>query len=987
MLKKIFPLFVVFLLASCTKKDPYPGYKLIEKRFVKEVNADCYYLEHIKTGAKILKIAADDPNKTFAINFKTLPENDGGTPHILEHSVLNGSKNFPAKSPFDVLSKGSLKTFLNAMTSLDHTMYPAASTNEKDYFNLMHVYYDAVFFPLIYERPEIFKQEGWHRELLSEDGDVSYKGVVYNEMKGVFSSPEREMFYEVKKEMFPGSPYGYSSGGHPDHIPELTYESFLDFHRKYYHPSNSYIFFYGDADLEKELTFIDTAYLSKFDKSDIDADIPMQESPFTETKFKTAQYSIPEGVPTEDQTIVSLNYVIGDGTDLVQALSLDLLNDVLFNLESAPVRLALQEAGLGSNVEAWSYQIRQSFEQITVSNTNPEDAEAIKEVIYTTLEKISEEGLDSEMVEGVLNRMEFSLRENNDANVGITLMSRVFSNWIHSHDPFAALEYEKMLSGVKNELSTSYLTDLIKSAFLDNPYSLVMVMEPKAGLETEKTLNLREELKAYKASLSEEQKEELITSTQDLLKEQEREDTPEALATIPMLKLEDIDKKARTFDIDKTEVDGNTVLHYDAFTNSVVYLRYFFDAQVLDQEMIPYLSIYNELFSKLGTENYSYEELEKVLKLKTGGFGCAVVAQNDFNNHEAYIPQFQFIAKTTADKISEMLDLSEEVLLKTDFSDVERIKAILTKHLANVEGRVKSNGYGYARTRLYSYISPSGLFNEETSGLDYYWFLADLVENFDSKADDLVKKMKEINQVLIAKNNFDIGVVCNEEDFNSLKPLLAESLSNYPENDAVPVAWNLIAQNKKEGFMAASKVQYVLQGADYNKLGQEYNGKLEVLNKVLRADYLQKEVRIKGGAYGGLAYFLNNGSAFFASYRDPNLKETLDAYAGAPDFLANYTSDSTEFVRSIIGTISGLESPLTPLNEGLIAINRYYNGYTNERAQQVRDDVLSTTVDDIRSFAPLVEKVLDQNMYCVYGNQKKIEENKDLFNTIETVVR
>ncbi len=987
MLKKIIPLVVVFLIVSCSEKDPYPGYRLIEKRFVKEVNADCYFLEHIKTGAKVFKIAADDPNKTFAINFKTLPENNGGTPHILEHSVLNGSKHFPSKSPFDVLSKGSLKTFLNAMTSMDHTMYPAASVNEKDYFNLMHVYYDAVFFPLIYERPEIFQQEGWHRELLSEDGDITYKGVVYNEMKGAFSSPEREMFNEVKKELFAGSPYGYSSGGYPDDIPKLTYESFLAFHKKYYHPSNSYIFFYGDADLKDELTFIDTAYLSKFDKSEINSDIPMLESPFSETKFKTAQYSIPEGVPTEDQTYVSLNYVIGDGTDLVQALALDVLNDVLFNLESAPVRLALQEAGLGSNVDAWSYQIRQNFEQITVYNTNPEDAQAIKDLVYSTLQKVVDEGLDSGMVEGVLNRMEFSLRENNDANIGITLMSRVFSNWIHSQDPFAAIEYEKTLAGVKEELKTNYLTDLIKNAIIDNPFSLVLTMEPKAGLETEKTLKLREELKEYKESLSEDQIKELIASTNNLIEEQEREDSPEVLATIPMLTLADINKEAEHYEIDKTKVDNNTVLHYDAFTNSVVYLRYYFNAQVLDQEMIPYLSIYSVLFGKLGTENYSYEELEKILKLKTGGFGSNIAVQNNYKQPDEYKPQFQFFAKTTSDKVDDMMKLSEEVLLKTDFSDIARIKNILTKHLANVEGAVKGNGFGYTRKRLYSYLTPGGIIEEETSGIDYYWFLADLVQNFDSKADDLIAKMKEINKDLITRNNFDVGVICNSEDYEDFSPLLAASLNNYPENDVEVKDWTINVENKQEGFMAASKVQYVLQGADYNELGQEYNGKLEVLNKVLRADYLQKEVRIKGGAYGGFAYFLNDGRVFFGSYRDPNLKETLDAFAGAPEFIANYTSDSLEFVRSIIGTISSLDRPMTPQDEGELAINRYYNGYTNEKAQKVRDEVLSTTIDDIRSFAPLIENVLNQDIYCVYGNQKKVEENKDLFKTVETVVR
>ncbi|MCK4750197.1 MAG: insulinase family protein, partial [Bacteroidales bacterium] len=475
--------FVMLAGYSCQQGMGHPGYTLISKKFVREVNADCYYFEHDKSGAKVFKIAADDPNKTFSIAFKTITDSDCGMPHIMEHCVLEGSENFPVKSPFDEMGKGSLKTFLNAMTAKDVTMYPGASMNMKDYFNLMHVYFDAVFNPLVLKRANTFQQEGWHHELLNPDDPVVYKGVVYNEMKGAFSSPDRELYYQTNKHLFPDNCYQYTSGGRPEAIPELTYEQFINYYREHYHPSNSYIFFYGNADLERELAFIDTAYLSAYDRSEMELEIPMHE-PFSELKEVVKPYSVPSGAETKDQAMLSLSFVVGDGTDMELQMAMDVISDVLVNQESAPLRLALQEAGIGQDITAYARVLRQQILTMMVKNANAGEQERFRETVFNTLEKVVEEGLDKEAIEGTINRLEFRLREGDDAQKGIAYMEWILGSWIYNGDPYNGMEYEEPLEKVKAALTSGYLEQIIEEKILNNPHALLLVLEPEPGLET-----------------------------------------------------------------------------------------------------------------------------------------------------------------------------------------------------------------------------------------------------------------------------------------------------------------------------------------------------------------------------------------------------------------------------------------------------------------------------------------------------------------------
>ena len=977
--------FVMFAGSSCQKEIDYPGYTLISKKFVKEVNADCYYFEHVKSGARVFKIAADDPNKTFSINFKTITDSDCGTPHILEHCVLEGSKNFPVKSPFDEMAKGSLKTFLNAMTGKDKTLYPVASMNNKDYFNLMHVYLDAVFNPLVLERPFTFYQEGWHYELLNPEEPVVYKGVVYNEMKGSFSNPDTELYYQTNKHLFPDNCYQYSSGGNPESIPDLSYVDFINYYKKHYHPSNSYIFLYGDADLEQELVFIDSAYLSAYDRADMELEIPMQDA-FSEMKEVVRPYPASPGANTNDQTMLRLSFVTGDGTDVGLYFAMNVLKDVLVNQESAPLRLALQEAGIGRDITAYANNLRQQSFHMTVKNANPEDSERFKETVFSTLNQVVEEGLDKESVEGTINRLEFRLREGDDAQKGMTYLFWILDGWIYSGDPYAGMEYEDPLAELKSSLTTDYLEQIIQERILNNPHALLLTLVPEPGLDAKLNKATTEKLVEYKSGLSEQEVESLIHSTEELIAHQDSENTPEALATIPRLSLSDVNPGSEYFQVEEKGVDKQKILYYEEFSNNVLYANFLFDLRTVNQELIPYMSILRELLGKLDTKNFSYEDIEKNMNIHIGGFNTSLVTYLDSKQDDALLPKFSVNVKAINNKSDKLTEMVEEILLRTDFSDTTRIRNLLNKHLARVESNVKGDGFGYALTRLRSYHSPEGVFSEATDGVSYYWFLKDLMGDYSHNAGALVEHLAMISTTLFTRDNMMIGVTCGKDDYTAFESGLTSMVNRFPEQTPSIVEWELVPEAKNEGLMAASKVQYVLQGTNYKELGSDFNGHIKVLNQVMNTDWLQPQIRVKGGAYGGFGIFLQNGEVYFGSYRDPNLAETLENFAGTPNFIKEFEADGDELTQYIIGTIAYLDMPLTPSQKGNEAVSNYFTGFTTSEKQQIRDEVLSTTLRDIHAMEPMVTEVINQNTYCVYGNQEKIQANKTLFNSVISVV-
>lgn len=969
-----------------TQGEIYYGFKLLDKRFVKEVNAQCLYFEHVKSGARLLKIAADDPNKTFSIAFKTDPESDDGTPHIMEHSVLNGSKNFPVKSPFDLLMKGSLITFLNAFTGNDLTCYPFASINDKDYFNVMHVYLDAVFNPLIDSDPRIFKQEGWHHELDSLNGPVVYKGVVYNEMKGSFSNPVRELNYQVDKILFSDNGYRFSSGGYPSSIPRLTYEMFVAYHKKYYHPANSYIMLYGNADLDKELSFIDKEYLSKYDRAERPVTFPLQK-PFEAMKEVTASYPLPEGSKTENQTYLTLNMVAGLNTDRATTMALNILCDLLVNQEAAPVRLALQNAGIGQDVSANVDELKQNVFQIMVQNANASDKEKFRDIVLATLRDVVQKGLDKKAVEGAINRAEFQLREGNDAQKGITYNFQILPGWFFADDPFLTLEYEKPLAVVKTALDSRYLESVIQKYLLDNPHALLLALEPKPGMEKENTARMEKELQEYKASLSEKGKEKLLTETNDLISDQKREDTPEAVATIPLLERKDINPKATWYEVQKYDAGEIPVVYHEEFTNGVVYTNMMFDLRVLPVDLIPYAALLAEVMGSQNTDHYSYGDLDVALNINTGGFNTFLTSYLELQNDTAMIPKFVVNAKVMNVKAGKLFELLNEIVNHTRYADTARLKAILIRHQSRLDARVKQNGYGYARTRLLSYFSNAGMFGELTGGFEYYWFISDLAAHVDSQAWEIGVKLAKTASLLFRKENMIMAVTCGKNDLPAVLQELPAFARALPAGREGFKAWKFTFEKKNEGFLTASKVQYVLKGYDFKKLGYSWNGKINVLSQILSSDWLQTRIRVVGGAYGGFSTFGRNGRVMFSSYRDPNLRETLEDFDAIPGYLDKLEVNDKEMTRYIIGTIADLDNPLTPSQKGDAAVRYYFEKTKAEDLQRDRDDVINVTLGDIKAMRPMVADILNQKVICVYGNEEKLTKEKDLFGRIEKTSR
>jgi presequence protease len=956
----------------------YHGFRLIEKRFVKETNAECLYFRHMKSGARLLKITADDPNKFFNITFKTLPDNDSGTPHILEHSVLNGSRNFPVKSPFDVLLKGSLNTFLNAMTGQDHTCYPLASMNTTDYFNLMHVYLDAVFHPLMLEDDRILKQEGWHMELTSKDAPLIYKGVVYNEMKGTFSNPLYELYYIAGKHLFPDNIYGNSSGGHPGAIPQLTQEDFTAFHRKYYHPSNSYILLYGDACLNRELDFINKNYLSDFDVSNEDLHIPVQK-PFDSVKTVTEPYPVAEGSPTEGNTYLSLSYVTPPHTGKLTTMALDLLVNALVNHESAPLRLALQEAGIGREVTGWFTEAQQNIITIIVPNANPEDAGRFREVAERTFKSVASEGFDKEIIEGILNRSEFQLKEGDTPQKGLMYLEMITQDWLFGDDPFTGMEFEKPLSGLRMAVKKNLLEDLISQFLIGNPHALLLTMVPDPGLQGIRDALVAEKLEAVKGKMTDAEVDVLVQETHDLMEYQQREDLPEALATIPMLQLSDISPQALFFDLEKISLDDVQVMHHHQFTNGIVYTSLYFDMRTLPLEYIMYASLLTSLLGKLNTVNYAYGQLDNELNIHTGGFVTNLATFLEKRSDDNLLPKLVISAKATRMNTGKMTDLLAEIILKSKYFDKERLRNVIKRHHSKVDANIRQNGMNYAITRANSHFSNRGMFNELTSGVDYYRFITRLADNFDELSDEISQKLETTAKTLFNRNNLLAHVTCHPDELPGFLSGLASSLANMPESYRILNPWKFEFRKVNEAILSASQVQYVVKSHDFKKLGFEWNGRLSVLNQIISTDWLQNQVRVMGGAYGGFCGFSPGGNVYFASYRDPNLLETIEAFDSTPAYLERFSAGEQEMTRYIIGTIAGLDQPKTPSQKGSAAMHYFFEQTTAGMLNKERADILATTAGDIRNLAPLVSAVISQNNYCVYGNEGKIAENARLF--------
>ncbi len=972
------------------------SYELILEEQLKDVNGQGILLKHKKTGAGITLVANDDTNKVFSIGFRTPPKNSTGVAHIIEHSVLCGSKSFPAKDPFIELAKGSLNTFLNAMTYSDRTVYPVASQNDQDFKNLMHVYMDAVFYPNIYQRKEIFLQEGWHYELEDEAAELKMNGVVYNEMKGAFSSPEQQLSRMSMNSLFPDTAYGVESGGDPEVIPELSYEEFLDFHRCYYHPTNSYIYLYGDMDFEERLIWMDREYLSNFDYLKVNSEIAPQKG-FDSMREIKAFYSLGEGEELTENTYLSYNLCVSDAKSKELSLALTVLDYVLLDAPGAPVKQALLDAGIGRDIlSTYNSEYLQPTFFIMAKNSDPEKKDLFLSIIRDTLMKTAEQGLDEKSLRAAINYYEFKYREADYGNFpkGLMYGLRVMSSWLyHEKEPFLNLKDTVQFENLKNKIGTGHYEQLIMDYLVNNTHASLLILSPKTGLNAEREEIIRRQLKSYREGLSADQIRQIVLDTINLKKYQEEPSTKEELEAIPMLSREDIGKDPQPIYNKELSLGGVRVIHHEVFTNGIAYLRLLFDVSSLPADLVPYLSLLSMVLGYVNTENYSYLELSNEVNIHTGGIFTDVKSFAFKNDTKGFFPAFEFSAKVMYDELPEAFRLIEEMLYRTIFDDSKRLREIINEMISRMQMRFTSSGHSVAVDRAISYYSVHGLFKESVSGISFYKFLEELTAKFTEKKEDIIGKLKTLMQMVFTRDKLLVSITADQQGYESFaqsfQPFLTDLKTRADESLYAPFGKEgLKPECLNEGFKAAMQVQYVARAGNYMRAGFSYTGALKVLKVILSYEYLWNNVRVKGGAYGCMCGFSGlDGDAYFTSYRDPNLKETNRIYERIPEYVRSYSADERDMTKNIIGTISTLDTPLTPQNKGTRSLNFFLAGITEEDLRRERDEIRNVTNEDIRRLADLIQAVLDEGNICVIGNETKVEENRSLFRCVKNLMK
>lgn len=963
-------------------------YRILKEKHIEEMNSEGVILEHIKSGARLFLMSNDDDNKVFCIGFRTPPEDSTGLPHILEHSVLEGSDKFPLKDPFVELVKGSLNTFLNAMTYPDKTVYPVASCNHKDFQNLMDVYMDGVLHPRIYREPKIFQQEGWHYELESPEDDLTINGVVYNEMKGAFSSPESVLDRYTRAVLFPDNSYANESGGDPARIPDLTYEQFICFHKNYYHPANSYIYLYGDMDMEEKLVWLDEQYLSAYDRQDcgVDSSLLMQE-PFKAPVEREITYSVTREEGTEDKTYLSVNTVVGTDLDPELYVAFQILEYALISAPGAPLKQALIDAGLGDDIlGGYDNGILQPCFSVVAKNANREQKAEFLIAVKGTLRRLADQGIDKKSLLAGLNYYEFRYREADYGSAPKGLMYGLWcmDSWLYEGDPLMHLEYQKTFDFLKQAVHRGYFEQLIRTYLLDNPHEAVVVVSPEVDKSAKEERALAEKLAAFKASLSDSRIEELVRATRELKEYQEEPSSPEDLEKIPMLGREDISREGEGVEYKLKDGDGIKVLHSQMFTAGIGYLKILFDTNRVPVEDLPYASLLKSVLGYVDTENYTYADLTSEIYLNSGGIDFSVTSYIDVDAPMEFTGVFAVNAKVMYEKVGFVFSILTEIINRSRLDDEKRLGEILDETKSRARMRLEGASHGAAVARATSYFSPTSAYNDLTGGIGYYHFLENTAKRYAAEPEYrgwLVKKLRETALRLFTADNLLIGYTADEKGYGILPGVLREFRSALPEGDGTVYPFSCQLGNRNEGFKTSSQVNYVARCGTYAGSGHAYTGALKVLRVILNYEYLWSNLRVKGGAYGCMSNVGRSGEGFMVSYRDPNLSATNQVYEGIIEYLEHFTIDERDMTKYVIGAISDLDAPLTPSLKGNRCISAYLSGVTNDMLQQERNEILDVNQEAIRGLSGILKAVLDTGALCVIGNEQQIKAEEGMFMT------
>lgn len=964
-------------------------YEILDEHRVEDVQSDGFILRHKKSGARIAILSNNDDNKVFYIGFRTPPEDETGVPHIIEHTTLCGSKKFPVKDPFIELAKGSLNTFLNAMTYPDKTVYPVASCNDQDFKNLMDVYLDAVFNPNITKYEEIFKQEGWHYELTGKDDELKINGVVYNEMKGAYSSPDEVLSSHIYRSLFPDNTYSKDSGGNPEYIPKLTYEAYLDFYHKYYHPSNSYIYLYGDMDVVERLEWLDKEYLSLYDYKKVNSEINKQPA-FDEIKNVEAQYSITMDDSQENKTYLSYNRVVGDSLDEMLYQAFDVLDYALVSSPGAPVKQALIDAGIGDDVYgSYDAGILQPVFSFVAKNANASQADEFESIIENTLKEVVKTGINKEALLAGINSSEFKFREADFGQFpkGLLFGLNCLDSWLFDDmKPFIHLECLGTFAKLRKAVDTDYFEKLIQEYLLDNTHGSSVTVKPKRGLGNEREEVLAKELSDYKASLSDEEIKKLIEDTEHLKKYQEEPSSDEDLRKLPMLTRADMKKNAMPFSNIEDELLDVKVVRHDIESNGIDYISFLFDAGDFAQSELGYLGFFTNALGLVSTEKYSYTDLANATNIYTGGISTGTASHPDIKDRNNFVFKLEVKLKVLEKNLDKALELMEQMLLSSDFTDTKRLGELVAQIKARLQANLSSSGHLVAAMRSMSSFSRYALYQDELKGVAFYRSICRIEKELSESPKSVSDKLAAIAKKLFARNRMLISFTGNNEAYGNAKPSLEKVIAGFDKMSVIGNQAEVHFNTAKEAFIDASQIQYVAKTGDFICEGYEYTGALRLLRIILSYDYLWINVRVKGGAYGCMNTFLRSGESYFVSYRDPNLSDTLDVYDRIPEYIKSFSPDERDMTKYIIGTFSALDTPMNPEAKGSRSLSAYLEGITYEQIQKERNEILNAQPEDIRRLADLVEAVLKKDSICVIGNENMIKESAGLFENVEKLI-
>lgn len=957
-------------------------YKLLKEEFLKDINCHGTVYEHIKSGARVVCLKNDDPNKMFAVGFKTPPIDSTGLTHILEHSVLCGSKKFKVKDPFVELLKTSLNTFLNAFTFPEKTMYPVASLNEKDFKNLMEVYMDSVFYPAIYEHEEIFLQEGWHYEINSKDEPITLNGVVYNEMKGAFSSADQTLSREVKKSLFPDNAYGFESGGDPRFIPDLTYESFKKFHSTYYHPSNSYIYMCGDINFEERLQWLDSEYLSKFDKIEVNTTIELQK-PFDEPKYITKEYPVGEEDSLDNKAYLSYNVVLSNILNVKECLAFDVLSTVLFDNNSAPVKLALLKAQIADDIYASYNDLYQPYIGITAKNANPDNEQKFIDIIDSTLREVVKNGVNKEDIISQMNFNEFKMREANYQGMpsGIIFGINSLNSYLYDDSkPFEYLDSLKYYDELKKDLENGYFEQLIEKYFLNNNHKTYVKLVPSKEIQAKNQALLELKLDEYKKSLSDEEILALIEKNKALKVYQATPSTKEELDTLPKLSKDDISKEPRRYTINKDKINDIDLYHSVYFTNEICYVNMLFDIKNFSIEELQYAKILAKLFCELDTTNYSYAQIDRLIKQKTGGINTYLSIKTDSSGND--LMHFNIELSALKDNLPFALSLVDDQIKNISYDDKEHIGDLLRQIKSMLQAAVAQAGHEFALQRALATKNYAAYVENQISGYGFVQFLNDLVNKYNSNPDSVIEKLKAVSKKIFGCNNLILQTTCKDE-YDFVKEQLVQFTEGLNVLEISSERPNVALPEGNFALKTPFDVNYVAVANTFDP--KLYTGAYRVVSNILSMEYLWMQIRVKGGAYGAFFRMAEEGNVIFVSYRDPNIKSTYEAYENASAFLESMNPTNEEMEQYIIGAFGGVDDAPHASTLGKRAFLAMLTGQTFEKRMKSRTEALNCTVNDIKSFAKIIREVVTKGTKATVGNANAIEDNKQYFDEIKNI--